>query len=73
MSKRPISKWNRAEFRLHPGLTATPPHWLATHLYGRVLLASELRRTRPELACPRYDPGLELLPQGCESGRGLRG
>lgn len=61
MSKPTAMKWSPADFRLHPGLTAPAPHWLLSHLYGRVLLASELRRMRPDLKCSRYDPDPPLL------------
>jgi hypothetical protein len=63
MSKQPALKWTRADFRLHPGLAAPEPHWLMQHLYGCALLASELRRVRPDLDCPRYVPGAELSPE----------
>lgn len=63
MSNPPVTKWKRADFRLHPGNSPTEPHWLLEHLYGRVLLAAELRRTRPDLECSRYDPDPALAPQ----------
>ena len=63
MPTQPAAKWNRADFRLHPGLTPPEPHWLLNHLYGRALLASELRRARPDLHCPRYTPGDDLLAE----------
>jgi hypothetical protein len=63
MSKQAAVKWTRADFRLHPGHLAPEPHWLVRHLYGRVLLASELRRVRPDLDCPRYTPDHHSFPQ----------
>lgn len=63
MTTQPAAKWNRADFRLHPGLTCPEPHWLLNHLQGRALLASELRRARPDLHCPRYTPGDDLLTE----------
>jgi hypothetical protein len=63
MPTQPAAKWNRADFRLHPGLTTPEPHWLLNHLHGRALLASELRRVRPDLHCPRYMPGDDLLTE----------
>jgi hypothetical protein len=49
-----ITSLSRADFRLHLGHVPREPHWLLNHLYGRVLLASELRRVRPDLQCPLY-------------------
>ena len=74
MPTQPAAKWNRADFRLHPGLTPPEPHWLLNHLYGRALLAYELRRVRPDLDCPRYTPGDDLLIEldGMIDGLGLR-
>lgn len=63
MSKQPAVKWTRADFRLHPGHLAPEPHWLVRHLYGRVLLASELRRVRPDLNCPKYTPEHHLFSE----------
>lgn len=63
MSKHPAAKWNPADFRLHPGLAPPAPHWLLDQLYGRMLLASELRRVRQDLVCSRYDPDPELIPE----------
>lgn len=63
MTNQAAAKWTRADFRLHPGHMAPEPHWLVRHLYGRVLLASELRRVKPELEFSVYAPDDSLLPQ----------
>jgi hypothetical protein len=63
MSNQGAAKWTRADFRLHPGHMAPEPHWLVRHIYGRVLLASELRRVRPDLDFSMYTPDDGLLPQ----------
>lgn len=63
MSQPAAVKWTRADFRLHPGHLAPEPHWLVRHLYGRVLLASELRRVRPGLNCPKYTPEYQLFSE----------
>jgi hypothetical protein len=63
MSKQAAVKWTRADFRLHPGHLAPEPHWLVRHLYGRVLLASKLRRVRPDLNCPKYTPEHHLFSE----------
>lgn len=63
MSQQVPAKWTRADFRLHPGHMAPEPHWLVHHLYGRVLLACELRRVRPDPAFSVYTPDDSLHPQ----------
>lgn len=63
MSNQAAAKWTRADFRLHPGHVPPEPHWLLRHLYGRVLLASELRRVKPDLDFSVYTPDEGLLPQ----------
>lgn len=68
------STFRRADFRLHPGAIPNSPHWLLTHPYGWTLLATELRKSRPDLRCPLYrmEPGLHSYLEGIISRLRLR-
>lgn len=63
MSKAAAAKWTRADFRLHLGHVPSEPHWLLRHPYGRALLASELRRVRPDLDFSVYAPDDALVSE----------
>lgn len=51
------------DFRQHPAMESETPHWLVDAIYGRHLLKTKLRQTRPDLQVPsmRDDPEHEHL------------
>ena len=54
MGRTTYMKLSRSDFRLHLGHLGPSSHWLVTHPSGWGLLATELRKQRPELDCPVY-------------------
>lgn len=56
-----------ADFRQHPAMAFSQPHWLMNTVYGRQLLKTKLRQTRPDLQVllirhqPEYEPLLEAM------------
>lgn len=56
-----------ADFRQHPAMEFSKPHWLVDAIYGRQLLKTKLRQMRPDLKVstlrhqPQYEPLLEAM------------
>jgi hypothetical protein len=56
-----------SDFRQHPATEFSQPHWLTNTIYGRHLLKTKLRQTRPDLQVlmiryqPEYEPLLEAM------------
>lgn len=56
-----------ADFRQHPAMQTETPHWLVGAIYGRHLLKTKLRHTRPDLEVlsmrdnPAHEPLLESM------------